>query len=161
MPTDPYGRPVPPWSSMFYGQQGNRMAPADQMRVSDAERQEVADALAKHFGDGRLDRSELDERVHRAMTAKVRADFAGLLDDLPRPGPAGGPVPPPRPRRPRFFVLATIAIVALIVGASFSAPWWHVPWFLIFILVFLVMRGRRRWWYHHHHHHHAGGVDIV
>jgi hypothetical protein len=53
-------------------------------------------------------------------------------------------------------VLALVAVVALIVGASFSAPWWHVPWFLVFVLAFLFLRGPRRW-YHHHHHHRYGG----
>jgi hypothetical protein len=33
------------------------------MRVSDAERAEVAGELSKHFGEGRLDEAELDERL--------------------------------------------------------------------------------------------------
>src|SRR5579871_2614026 len=154
MPTDPnYARTAPPWSSMFYGQ-ARRAVPPDQMRVSDAERQEMADALGKHFADGRLDRSEFDERVHRAMSAKTRMDFAGLTDDLPPSGtPAAGPAGPPPSLRRRhglgFFAL--VAVVALIIGATFTAPWWHVPWLLIFILAFLIIRGRRRGWYHHHH----------
>src|SRR5579871_4612376 len=100
MPTDPnYARTAPPWSSMFYGQ-ARRAVPPDQMRVSDAERQEMADALGKHFADGRLDRSEFDERVHRAMSAKTRMDFAGLTDDLPPSGtPAAGPAVAPAAAR--------------------------------------------------------------
>ena len=48
------------------------------LRVSDAERQAVTDRLAEHFGDGRLDQAEFDERVGRAMNAKTRADLNGL-----------------------------------------------------------------------------------
>ena len=45
------------------------------MRVSDAERSDVADRLAQHYGDGRLDQAELDERLSRAMSAKTQADL--------------------------------------------------------------------------------------
>ena len=49
------------------------------LRVSDAERQAVTDRLAEHFGDGRLDQAEFDERVGRAMNAKTRADLSWPL----------------------------------------------------------------------------------
>jgi hypothetical protein len=58
----------------------------DNMRVSDAERSEVADLLGRHYSDGRLDKQEFDERVSRAMSAKTRADLDGLFDDLPDTG---------------------------------------------------------------------------
>jgi hypothetical protein len=152
VPTDPnYGRTTPPWSSVFTGQ--GRGVPPDRMRVSDAERHEIADALGKHFAEGRLDQSELDERVSRAMSAKTRSDFAGLLDDLPPVGAPVGAVPPGYRRRPRLAFLALVAVLALMVGASVTAPWWHVPWFLVFVLVFVFLRGPRRWWWYHHHHH--------
>ena len=67
-----------------------RYGPTDQhIRVSDAERTEVADRLAVHFGEGRLNQAEFDERVAQAMNAKTRGDLRGLFDDLPEPGPAG------------------------------------------------------------------------
>src|SRR5580693_10186965 len=53
------------------------------LRVSDAERQAVADRLGEHFAEGRLDQAEFDERAGRAMSAKTRADLSGLFDDLP------------------------------------------------------------------------------
>src|SRR5487761_1380766 len=59
------------------------------LRVSDAERNEVAERLATHYSDGRLDQAEFDERVGRAMAAKTRGDLDGLFDDLPDPGPTG------------------------------------------------------------------------
>ncbi|MGH9068105.1 MAG: DUF1707 SHOCT-like domain-containing protein, partial [Acidimicrobiales bacterium] len=60
------------------------------MRVSDAERNQVAEELSRHFGDGRLDQAELDERMARTMGAKTRADLSGLLDDLPPVPPSAG-----------------------------------------------------------------------
>src|SRR5580693_488018 len=62
--------------------------PGADMRVGDAERAEIADRLAKHFSDGRLDEAEFGERLDRAMRAKTMADLSGLLSDLPgEPGP--------------------------------------------------------------------------
>ena len=79
------------------------------LRVSDAERQAVTDRLAEHFGDGRLDQAEFDERVGRAMNAKTRADLAGLFDDLPE---TGAPAMPERPRhRRRHPLLAVVLLV--------------------------------------------------
>jgi hypothetical protein len=59
-------------------------------------RTELADRLAAHFGEGRLNQAEFDERVAQAMNAKTRGDLSGLFDDLPEPGPAGTPGAPVR-----------------------------------------------------------------
>jgi DUF1707 SHOCT-like domain len=62
--------------------------PAADLRIGDAERTEVADRLARHFSDGRLDEAEFGERLDQAMRAKTMADLSGLLADLPgEPGP--------------------------------------------------------------------------
>jgi Domain of unknown function (DUF1707) len=65
--------------------------PSADMRVGDAERAEIADRLARHFSDGRLDEAEFSERLDRAMRAKTVADLSGLLSDLP-----GEEAPPPQ-----------------------------------------------------------------
>ncbi|HSZ99973.1 MAG TPA: DUF1707 domain-containing protein [Streptosporangiaceae bacterium] len=62
--------------------------PGADMRVGDAERAEIADRLARHFSDGRLDEAEFGERLDRAMRAKTMADLSGLLSDLPGEEPA-------------------------------------------------------------------------
>ena len=53
------------------------------MRIGDAERNEISELLSKHYSDGRLDAAEFQERLDQAMSAKTRADLSGLLDDLP------------------------------------------------------------------------------
>jgi hypothetical protein len=111
------------------------------LRVSDAERNEVAEALSKHYADGRLDAAEFKERLDQAMSAKTRRDLSGLLADLPGTAPAvpaSGPVPHRRHR-----ALAVVA-VALVLTGLFSAlvpP--HVPWLVIAVIVFLVLRHDR------------------
>jgi hypothetical protein len=75
------------------------------VRVSDAERTEMADRLAAHFAEGRLNQAEFDERVAQAMNARTRGDLRGLFDDLPEPGPTGTPGTPVRgPHSPAHLV---------------------------------------------------------
>jgi uncharacterized membrane protein len=113
---------------------------ADQhMRVSDAERQEVADRLAEHFASGRLDQAEFDDRVGRAMGAKTRADLGGLFADLPE---TGAPVVPeqPRPRRRgRHPILLLAVVIALIVVGTHVLSWIFVPWLWIAFLAVAVL----------------------
>jgi hypothetical protein len=127
---------------------------ADQhIRVSDAERQEVADRLAEHFASGRLDQAEFDDRVGRAMGAKTRADLGGLFADLPDTGaPVRAPLgsePVRCGRRRRHPVLLLALVVALIVVATHVVSWLFVPWlwagFAIVAVLFLTgTRGRPR-----------------
>ena len=144
-----------------------RAHPADAtIRMSDADRAEVADRLAQHYGDGRLDQAELDDRLGQAMSAKTRADLDGLLHDLPDTGvsrmePQAPRRQPPRPREPRRHNWLRIVLVVVLVlvglrllggiGALFwPFGWfwgwmWPGPWLLIALLVFLWLRfGRRR-----------------
>ena len=89
------------------------------IRVSDAERTEVADRLATHFAEGRLNQAEFDERVAQAMNATTRGDLSGLFDDLPEPGPAGTPGTPVRgqhsPAHPVRHYANPFSLVLLVV----------------------------------------------
>lgn len=69
--------------------------PGSEMRVGDAERAAIADRLAHHFSDGRLDEAEFHDRLDRAMRAQTMGDLTGLLADLPETEPAVPPLPPP------------------------------------------------------------------
>jgi Flp pilus assembly protein TadB len=125
------------------------------LRVSDAERNEVADKLSRHFAEGRLDQAEFKERLDSAMTAKTQRDLTGLFDDLPRLGTE--PVPPPSRRRRLIPFLLIMALVVVAAGSTLSmVNVLHVPW-LLFVIVglFLWVRvGRHhRYRYSHSHSH--------
>jgi hypothetical protein len=129
------------------------------MRVSNAERTEVADRLAKHYGDGRLDEEEFNERLDRAMKAKTQADLHALFADLPdQPSQPTVEEPreivPQRHRRPLIARVAFLVLLVLLVSAvlhTVTVPFWglwgfglgggvFMPWLLIAIIVFLVWR---------------------
>ena len=134
------------------------------IRVSDADRNAVAELLSQHYADGRLDQAEFDERVGRTMAAKTRGDLAGLFDDLPETdaaagGPGGpfgpaaaGPAVPRRGRRRggivRLLVLIALAVIcANVAWHAFASLFFIGPlvWaFLAVALVLLVSRSRRR-----------------
>lgn len=56
---------------------------APQIRVSDADRDEVAQLLNEHAAVGRLTLAEHEERVELAFGAKTRGELDRLLADLP------------------------------------------------------------------------------
>lgn len=57
------------------------------LRISDADRHQVAEVLRQAAGEGRLDFDELDERLEAAYAAKVYGDLTPLLADLPGQSP--------------------------------------------------------------------------
>ena len=116
------------------------------LRVSDAERQAVADQLAEHFSAGRLDQAEFDERVGRAMNAKTRADLAGLFDDLPETGAPA--VHEPSRRRHRHPVLLVALVVVLAVAAAHALWWVTVPLLWIAFLAAVVLFTTRTFGHH-------------
>ncbi|HUJ07680.1 MAG TPA: DUF1707 domain-containing protein [Streptosporangiaceae bacterium] len=150
----------PPWTTGF---QSRRRGANPGMRVSDAERSEVADRLSRHYSDGRLDQAEFDDRLHRAMNAKTQGDFAGLFDDLPDlPGDGSGPDAPrvdaPRAhqdpvrvsrRRPgapldRVLFFVFVVVAAIVLGHALVHSF--LIWVLVALIALLVLRsgiGRR------------------
>jgi len=73
---------------------------SEQLRVGDAERDEVATALHEHFAQGRLTRDELDERLTATLSARTVGDLRGVTRDLPGATPATERSPVPRGRGP-------------------------------------------------------------
>jgi hypothetical protein len=64
-------------------QWARRIRYSDQhIRVSDAERNAVAEQLGAHYGDGRLDQAEFDERVGAALAARTIDALTPLTADL-------------------------------------------------------------------------------
>ncbi|MHB1988403.1 MAG: DUF1707 SHOCT-like domain-containing protein [Acidimicrobiales bacterium] len=137
-------------------------AGGSELRVSDAERGEVIDLLAKHFGEGRLDQQELDDRLQLAMSAKTRGDLSPLLADMPEAtGKVAATAPSRWPQLRRDFVipapivgaLAALGALLLLSGTRFTG----LGGFLLLSAVFLGRRYRRararRLWHDHLHEH--------
>ena len=71
------------------------------MRVSDAERDQVAEVLREAAAQGRITLDELDERLDATYAAKTYADLEPLTADLPSgPGTSAGPLSPAVETRP-------------------------------------------------------------
>lgn len=107
------------------------------MRVSQADRDRVVDALRGHAGDGRLEVEELEQRVEAALAARTKGELDKPLRDLPSP--------PRRTRRRRrvapAIVLLAIAAAAAVVFAETGAAGW-VMWAALGWALFSFKRGR-------------------
>ena len=66
-----------------------------QMRISDADRHQVAEILREAAGEGRLDLDELDERLEATYAARTYADLVPITHDLPVARSAQAPLPRP------------------------------------------------------------------
>ena len=134
------------------------------LRLSDADRSEVAERLSQHYADGRLDHAELDERLDRAMGARTVADLDGIFAGLPtgvgptavalsagavgartgravrqRPS-AGDPARrASRPQRARWLLV--VAVLAAIAGQLLDGM--HGGWWVIALVAILWVRHRR------------------
>ena len=150
--------PAPHSRASFLAATRRRAGHAD-LRISDAERAEVADLLAAHYGDGRLDQAEFEQRLDQAMRAKTYRDLSGLLADLPpvpSPGEPEGPELPARLHRGRSrhrilsVALAILIVIVAVHTLTFALnPWAWVfsPWLwigLIAVIAVLVTRSRKR-----------------
>ncbi|GAA4522446.1 hypothetical protein GCM10023191_101670 [Actinoallomurus oryzae] len=65
-----------------------RRVEAEWLRIGDAERDQVTTTLREHFSAGRLNPTELEERLAAALEAKTAVELAPLLADLPADRPA-------------------------------------------------------------------------
>ena len=75
-----------------------------QLRISDAERHQVAEILREAAGEGRLDLDELDTRLEATYAARTYADLVPITVDLPaHPHPA---TPAVRPAAASSLVVA-------------------------------------------------------
>lgn len=114
--------------------------PAGPTRVSDADRERVAELLRDHAAAGRLDTQELEQRLERAYAARYGSDLQAVLAELP-------PAPAPSVRAPRPHVTAApllpLAIAALVALAAVTSTWWLL--WLIWPIV-IVLGPRRRYW---------------
>ena len=149
--------PAPHSRASFLAATRRRAGHAD-LRISDAERAEVADLLATHYGDGRLDQAEFEQRLDQAMRARTYSDLSGLFADLPPSPAAGAPEGPDLPARlhqrrspHRLLLIAAVIAIAVVAGHALTLPftpwaWAFGPWGwigLIVLVVLLVTRARK------------------
>ena len=107
------------------GEFENRPHDPSMMRVSDADRQRVADVLRDAAGDGRLDLDELDERLGLTWQAKTYADLVPITIDLQAAGPVAPPVP--ARRTPAVGPAVGHASSVAIMGDCKRRGVWQVP----------------------------------
>ena len=67
----------------------------DDLRASDAEREQLVGTLRDHAAEGRLTTDELEERTAAAYTATTRGELVALRRDLPETAATPPSRPPP------------------------------------------------------------------
>lgn len=82
------------------GEIENRPHDPSQMRISDADRQRVADVLRDAAGEGRIDLDELEERLELTWQAKTYGELVPITLDLQAAGPVAPPAASPVRRTP-------------------------------------------------------------
>lgn len=82
------------------GEIENRPPDPSQMRISDADRQRVADVLRDAAGEGRIDLDELEERLELTWQAKTYGELVPITLDLQATGPVVPPAGAPVRRTP-------------------------------------------------------------
>ncbi|GGU36059.1 DUF1707 SHOCT-like domain-containing protein [Nocardioides albus] len=101
------------------------MSNLDNLRVSEAEREEASARLAEHYSTGRLSGDDYYERLDAVWSARVRADVEMLFTDLPRSMPQSPQaVRRPRRNRRRAFPLVACFLLVSIGLVVMGVPWW-------------------------------------
>ena len=111
------------------------------MRVSDSERERVAQFLREQSLEGRLDHDELDERVGIAYRAKTAGELQDLIEDLPHRRVAPARVQRPAPRRrkgPHPLAIAGMCLLGLLVLPTLAAAGIGVVFAVVMALVVAV-----------------------
>src|SRR5690242_14742932 len=101
-----------------------------ELRVSDADRERVAEHLRFAAGEGRLTVEELDERLDAAFAARTRADLDAVTAVLPAPPahavtavPTGVPALPVVPGAPN----GTKWLISIMSGHDRRGHWRAAP----------------------------------
>jgi hypothetical protein len=100
-----------------------------QLRVSDDEREQVAERLRVAAGEGRLGLDELEDRITAVYTAKTYAELEPITRDLPASGAGPAAAPAAATGRGRWRVGRTPGRrkTFVVMGASENRGAWVVP----------------------------------
>ena len=135
----------------------------EDLRVSDVERQAVAERLQVAQNVGQLDIHEFDERVRSVWSARTRGELQRVTADLPAPPPAAQ-APGRRPARRVFsdtgggvtmrilsiIWLASVAVNVVVWGlvsatddeAIYPWPIWLAPAGVVLLVLYVAGIGR-------------------
>jgi len=119
-----------------------RNGPRDRrLRVSNDEREAVAEILRREHVAGRLDNEEFDERLGTCLSARTYADLDALIADFP-----ATEIERRRPRRAagrwRPWPLMFLPLIAVAVVLSHGrAAWLLVPFLFCFVVRGAARRG--------------------
>ena len=108
------------------GEIENRPPDPSMLRISDSDRQKVAEVLRDAAGEGRIDLEELDERLELTWGAKTYADLVPITADLhlpAHPQPAAAPVR----RTPAGCPRSATTRPSAIMGECKRQGVWSVP----------------------------------
>jgi hypothetical protein len=92
------------------------------LRISDDDRNRVAEVLRHAAGEGRIDLEELDERLEAAYRAKTYGELVPITADLPV-APVRQPVPAPPPLRPAHAGSLYSSSVAVMSESRREGSW--------------------------------------
>jgi hypothetical protein len=122
------------------------------LRASDADREQVIDALKAAFVDGRLSRSELVRRTGQALESKTYAELAGALVGVPaRPvatAPPRQPVTTARARQVNWKVVASVVSAIIVLpglGVAFFATYWGSLYIMLLLWCVLAAATGAPW----------------
>jgi hypothetical protein len=119
------------------------MARTSTLRASDADREAITTRLHEAAVEGRLEPDELEERLHLALRARTYGELKRLVADLP------AKAAPWDHRRRRgvaplaFMIALRVAVALAVVVAAIAVIVATAMWWLAWLVVFMVLRGRR------------------
>ncbi|NYI78176.1 DUF1707 SHOCT-like domain-containing protein [Nocardioides panzhihuensis] len=127
------------------------MSNLDNLRVSEADREEASARLAEHYSTGRLSGDDYYERLDAVWSARVGSDLEMLFTDLPRTVPQ----PPQAARRPRRNRPRALPLVACFLLVAFGLIAMGVPWWIFAAIGggALLFHNKHSHEKHHRHHH--------
>jgi hypothetical protein len=104
------------------------------LRASDQDRERVAEILRDAAGEGRLDMTELDERLEAVYAAKTYAELEPITRDLPQAGQPRPAAPAATSGRPDRFggTPGSGAAIAVMSGFERKGDWVVPPTFTAF-----------------------------